>query len=409
MKLYYFTDHYPYGRGNMWKQYELEILRKHFTSIVVIPLHSGGNKDKPFMELPQGVKSIKPLFEKMPNEKISSKDIFTIFDKYFFIYLREAFRANIFFSKARIVKWIQKILFVKKLLGLQSLKELLSGSDDDTVFYFFWGTGTADMISFARGFKYKKIVIKMHRFDLFEYVNDNYIPFRNRLIKNSDYIIPSSQAGVDHLQEKYSVYSNKFKVIRCGTVSKGISYQSSNEVLQIISCSWCIPVKRVHLIIEALALLPDSVKVEWRHIGSGELLDDLKEQAKKIIRSNVKVIFEGEIAVDEVINYYVEKEVDLFINVSESEGVPYSIMEAMSAGIPIFATKVGGTGEIVDDSIGKLLNENISALELSREIEKYYFLNSSAKNAIRINVKNRFTERCDNDILVEDLAKLLLS
>jgi glycosyltransferase involved in cell wall biosynthesis len=46
---------------------------------------------------------------------------------------------------------------------------------------------------------------------------------------------------------------------------------------------------------------------------------------------------------------------DVFINVSSSEGVPVSIMEAMSFGIPAIATDAGGNREIVNSSSGFLI------------------------------------------------------
>jgi len=47
---------------------------------------------------------------------------------------------------------------------------------------------------------------------------------------------------------------------------------------------------------------------------------------------------------NDVLNYYASNPVDVFINTSSSEGLPVSIMEAMSFGIPVIATNVGGTG-----------------------------------------------------------------
>ena len=40
-------------------------------------------------------------------------------------------------------------------------------------------------------------------------------------------------------------------------------------------------------------------------------------------------------------------------------------MEAMSYGIPVIATNVGGTGEIVDNVCGRLIEKNISSDVLS--------------------------------------------
>ena len=69
---------------------------------------------------------------------------------------------------------------------------------------------------------------------------------------------------------------------------------------------------------------------------------------------------------------------DLFVQVSSSEGVPVSIMEALSFGIPVLATNVGGVGEIVynrdSDPFGKLVNADITATNLATEIENFILL-----------------------------------
>ncbi len=58
----------------------------------------------------------------------------------------------------------------------------------------------------------------------------------------------------------------------------------------------------------------------------------------------------------DILNFYKSNPVDLFINVSESEGIPVTIMEAMSYGILCLATDVGGVKEIVFEGVGNLLD-----------------------------------------------------
>ena len=52
---------------------------------------------------------------------------------------------------------------------------------------------------------------------------------------------------------------------------------------------------------------------------------------------------------------------DVYANSSISEGVSLTILEAMAAGLPIVATRVGGTPEIVDASCGRLVPARDSA------------------------------------------------
>ncbi|MDN0055082.1 glycosyltransferase [Collinsella ihumii] len=60
-----------------------------------------------------------------------------------------------------------------------------------------------------------------------------------------------------------------------------------------------------------------------------------------------------------VLRIYGKEPIDLFVNVSESEGLPISIMEACGVGAPVLATDVGGTCEIVFNELnGRLLPAN---------------------------------------------------
>ena len=53
--------------------------------------------------------------------------------------------------------------------------------------------------------------------------------------------------------------------------------------------------------------------------------------------------------------YYRDTHVDLFISLSAQEGLPVSIMEAISFGIPVLAADVFGVPEIVTANTGCLV------------------------------------------------------
>ena len=57
-----------------------------------------------------------------------------------------------------------------------------------------------------------------------------------------------------------------------------------------------------------------------------------------------------------LVDWYRRNRVDLFISLSSSEGLPVSMMEAISFGIPILATDVGGVSEIVKRATGRLVS-----------------------------------------------------
>lgn len=61
------------------------------------------------------------------------------------------------------------------------------------------------------------------------------------------------------------------------------------------------------------------------------------------------------------------------MNMSTVEGVPVSIMEAISFDIPVVATKVGGTPDIViDGKSGKLVSENPTEQEVADALLDVY-------------------------------------
>ncbi len=76
------------------------------------------------------------------------------------------------------------------------------------------------------------------------------------------------------------------------------------------------------------------------------------------------------------------------MNVSESEGVPVSIMEAQSFGIPVIATNVGGTPEIVNEENGHLLTANPTANEIASSFYDVAFNKEKWKNKRKLSHKN---------------------
>ena len=88
-------------------------------------------------------------------------------------------------------------------------------------------------------------------------------------------------------------------------------------------------------------------------------------------------------------------EIDVFVNSSESEGIPVSIMEAMSAGVPSIAPNVGGISELVGKDCGILLSSNPSIEDISAS----YVLSVNKKDDnIRINARMQVSNNYNAEI-----------
>jgi glycosyltransferase involved in cell wall biosynthesis len=106
----------------------------------------------------------------------------------------------------------------------------------------------------------------------------------------------------------------------------------------------------------------------------------------------------GKIENEVILDYYNQNFVDLFINLSTHEGIPVSIMEAFSAGIPVLATNVGATAEIVDESCGFLVESKINTTSLSEIIKDFLFSGQENIEKKRRNAYNKWFEMYNADL-----------
>ena len=174
---------------------------------------------------------------------------------------------------------------------------------------------------------------------------------------------------MNYLKKLYPSFANKIYLSRLGTIDYGLNPDMKDECFRIISCSNLIPVKRVELIIDSLRTLSENYSnIEWIHFGTGQYLDQIKKYAAEKLQ-NMHYEFKGSVPNSQIMEYYRNTHVDLFVNVSSSEGIPVSIMEACSFGIPVIATNVGGTSEIVyHKKNGYLLEKDFHTETLAKYI-----------------------------------------
>ena len=132
-----------------------------------------------------------------------------------------------------------------------------------------------------------------------------------------------------------------------------------------------VPIKRVNLLLDgilcAAQMRPDQ-QFEWTHMGNGSIRSELQENADRRFPANAKAFFPGYSNKDALMKFYRNEPVDVFTNVSSSEGTPVAVMEAVSCGIPVIATAVGGNQEIVSEKNGILLSPNPTPEEIAKAI-----------------------------------------
>jgi len=234
------------------------------------------------------------------------------------------------------------------------------------------------------------LVSRAHGYDLYEdRYKTKYPPNQLYIYNKVDYIAPISKNGKKYLNEKYGE-SSKVNVWYLGAKdNKVMGPIASRNSFRIVSCARVVKVKRLHKIIDALKKI-ENLNIIWTHLGDGDLLDDLKMYSMGL-PDNIKIDFRGNLSNEDIYKIYEKEPFHIFLNTSASEGIPVSIMEAMSFGIPTIATNVGGTSELVDNGKnGLLLDVDYDDNELVKALELYSSMSESDYFKQRVAAREKF-------------------
>ncbi len=149
--------------------------------------------------------------------------------------------------------------------------------------------------------------------------------------------------------------------------------------------------KNHRVVIEALGKLGRK-DIYYLICGKGPLIDKYKKLSKQL-NIDEQVIFLG--YREDVEAFY--KAADVFMFPSFREGLPVSIMEAMASGLPIIATTIRGTSDIVKEKMNGILLEPNNVEGFGRAI-------ISMSDA---NVRKKYSIHNRKKSLEFDLSKIL--
>ncbi|AWP35948.1 glycosyltransferase [Heyndrickxia coagulans] len=401
------TNYYPYYKGEEYLETEIKYLSKKFKKIYIIatmvskdmvqtrPLPENvyplvvGLKHSIFGKLKMLLHQFNSISRKKNITLLETKNILNKFYSYYFE------------SRAMEIYKVTKSLLDKNC----NFKNYYS-----ITIYSYWLYVTARVAVELKNnyFNGRKVyaISRAHRYDL--YVNESplkFLPERKFLINNLDFVFPCSQDGVDYLTNNFPEQKNKIKLSRLGTLAPDIAGKTTNEKLYIVSCSVIRKVKRLDLLIDALVELEKrNIPFFWTHIGDGPEFKNIKRIAKKKLREE-NYQFTGFKKNQDVIKWYNENSTTFFINVSSSEGVPVSIMEALSMGVPVIATDVGGTKEIVDnEKNGFLLERDCNSDQIFNYILKFRKMSSCCYSTMCKNAFEIWNLRCNAEIIYSNFA-----
>lgn len=368
------TNYYPFDKGEEYLESEIPILADSFESVVVVPLMTTASSTQTRM-LPPGVRLVHPMAGRTLSQRMVDLARQASPSQ-----TRPTFSAARRLARHPIRRSFDTYLMSRTRAALAKLlqyeEDIRPAGQRPVTIYSYWFYLTA-----AVGAELKRrweteqevwLVSRGHGYD----VNVNasavgYLPLREHLLEQVDALHPVSDTATDYLRRTYPSYAGKISTRRLGSPGHGEQITARQKPLHIVTVSTIRPLKRLDLVGEAVqrlkATYPD---IRWTHLGGGRTSGAQKLTAYwEDTLGKATVDFVGHLSNAEVHRWYCQNPATVFVNASTSEGVPVSIMEAMSYGLPVIATDVGGTRELFTPSmLCGLVPSDVTAVGLAAAV-----------------------------------------
>ncbi len=374
MRILVFTANYPTGFGESYLNYELPELLKYFERVSIECLEKKSEIQKGFFNIQDKVQVNYFAIEKR-DSRLTFKDKMFVFkcvsleflhcsNKVFFIRKIRRFYANM--KKAVLMsRQLEKLTFDGELL------------------YSFWMNEWALALAVLK--KRRKIsgfVFRVNGYDIYDERHEgNYLPFRYFIYSQCKHIFAVSKSASNYLK-RFGYFPDKISFSYFGTPDFGFSQVPARSQLVIFSCSSVIEIKRVEKIAKVVCEI--DIPVKWIHHGEGPAMSDVME----IIRNapeNVQFInTPNNEDHEELKRSERDLAADIFINLSSTEGLPVTAIEAMSFGCTLVLNRAGSCEELINPITGILVELDEDAVLIAEKIKKLYVNGQTVNNRVAI-------------------------
>jgi len=403
--LYIFTNSFPYGNISEvpFLTNELIYLSREFENIILVP-----QKKNSDIEL----KSDKYIVDLTLVEESAVSKWWAIF----WLFNVEIFREAMFLIRRGKVANFRRLWWslITISIAVRWVKRKVK-ADGPIIFYTYWFTDLTTGLALAKKNKPNiSLISRAHGYDLYEERSSFiYFPLRTFALDHLDHLFLISQNGFNYMRLNYPQYLNKFSIARLGVTEQTMMTQPMQKPknISVVSCAYIRSVKRIDLLCDAVQCLSELNKdwiITWNHFGGGNIEDTgIIYQKVNNFNPNIKTTLWGNVSNKTIIDFYKTEQVDFFISVSLSEGIPMSMMEAASFGIPIISTDVGGVHELVNNDNGLLLPNDISAEQIAKSMAIFISENNhiSKRQAAKDTWQKRFSAHVNYSDFAGKLSK----
>lgn len=385
-----FTQCFPYKGGETFLIEELPHLSAAFDTVIICPSDSSATELQ--VVLPSNVRIEKLVLHE------NSIRLRSLLGKYGWQILKMYFYE--FYASKHRWKYIQQWKWnFFRLMGLINKSESIPENwrDENSIWYTYWFHDWTSILSWKRRLGWKnRLVTRAHGFDFDEAQQARgYHPFRFAEVKYINQVVQISDYGKEYMLQQLG---STQPIVRSylGSKDLGEGPVGTSPIFTLVTCSNLVPLKRLHLLPELLSHL--KVPFQWIHFGGDSKgLDSLTEMTLHYLDAT-QFEFKGQKSNAEILEFYTQHPVDVFMNVSELEGLPFSMIEAASFGIPLLGCDVCGVPEIVNNATGLLIPKNFEPKKVATQLEEYLkntFRDMQFRKGVREFWKENF--RADNN------------
>jgi glycosyltransferase involved in cell wall biosynthesis len=240
--------------------------------------------------------------------------------------------------------------------------------------------------------------------------------FEEKMLERSNKIIAVSDFTRRELLQYYKVKEDKIRVIHNGVdVDK---FKPTTDKLKaktelgfnpedkaILSVGRLYARKGLFTLIESMALVTRKFKNAKFIIAGKGLSNEMKKLVSYATKLGVKdnIIFTGYFPDKKLPKLY--QAADIFAFSTFYENLPFAVLEALSTGLPVVTTKVGGIPEMIEDEKNGFLVEPSNSRELADRI-LYYLEHPAAASEMALLARKTIENQFDWRLIVKKVVKV---
>jgi glycosyltransferase involved in cell wall biosynthesis len=240
--------------------------------------------------------------------------------------------------------------------------------------------------------------------------------FEERMLERSNSIIAVSEFTKRELKQYYKVKQGKIHVIHNGvdvdkfqpTADKRKAKEAlgfSSDDIAILSVGRLYARKGLFTLIESMPLVARKFKNAKFIIAGKGLSNEMKKLVNYATKLGVKdnIVFTGYFPDKKLPQLY--QTADIFAFSTFYENLPFAVLEALSSGLPVVTTNVGGIPEMIENGRNGFLVQPSNARELADKI-LYYIEHPAAASEMAFHARKTILERFDWRLIVKKVLKV---